>query len=357
MGLMPGEAAALRYGDIDLNAGTAMIRNVISQTETSTTTAESVPCSEPRSLPIPPHVQRYLNKHRSLYEDDDCFILTGKNAVPALHHIQNVLTSLCVKYSLADSLSATDLRNAFIRRCIQSGMDLYSLCEYIGIKQPNVIVKRFAGYFTPKLETVNLIEKFSSDYIQHPDTEFTGPKRMNLLILGAGSQGPVVKEIAEAIGVFNEIAFLDDDPHNKLAMGTLKDLPMLTERYPMAIPSFGDSYLRERYMNICEELGCVVPSLIHPTATVSPSAKVERSVVIEARCILSAGVTVDRGALISNASVVEVGAHIGKFTHIGSSVTVSKGAVVPDYVRVQAGSIILSESDIKKQTTYEHFTA
>lgn len=44
----------------------------------------------------------------------------------------------------------------------------------------------------------------------------------NLLILGAGEFGHVVKEIAEDIGIFDKIDFLDD--FNPLAIGRFDDI-------------------------------------------------------------------------------------------------------------------------------------
>lgn len=336
MGLMLGEVTALQWKDIDLDSGTLILRNAVSSA------AELVPFDPQRVLPMPLHVVRYLRQHGSLYKSGDCFILSGGKALPAFHHMQNILTTVAGRVALGSALSASDLRNVFIRRCIQSGMDLYSICVYVGIKQPNVIVKRFAEYFEPKLGYVGHLEQFSADY-QAPEPEpeeREAPKRMNLLILGAGSQGPVVKEIAEAIGIFEEIEFLDDNPDNKLAIGPLSDLDKLVDHFPMAIPSFGDSKLREKCMNILESRGYIVPSLIHPSATLSPNAELGRSIVIEARCIVSAGAVIGRGALLSGASVVEANTNIGQFAHIGSSVTVAKAAVVEDYERVPSGTVV-----------------
>jgi len=350
MGLMLAEVAALRWQDIDLDAGTVELRNIIGRPEGGDNTAPVtfMPYDAPRTLPMPPHVKRYLTENSDLYKNSQCFILTGGAEIPAFYPMQNILSSICNKYKVARNLSAMDLRNAFIRRCIQSGMDLFSLCTYIGIRQPNVIVKRFSEYFVSRLDSINVLEKYSADYVppeSKVEPESMGPKGMNLLILGAGSQGPVVKEIAEAIGVFRKIDFLDDDPDNKLAIGPLSDLEKLTSRYPMAIPSFGNSLLRMKYMDILESLGYVVPGLTHPSATVSPNANVERSVVIEARSVVSAGAELKRGVLVSSASVVGVGAHIGQFAHIGSSVTVEKNAVVPAYTRVPSGAVIRAEQE------------
>ena len=345
MGLMLAEVAALRREDIDFAASAIVLRNIIGRPDggTNGTPAAFQPLPKPRILPMPPHVWRYFKANEGLYTDDKAFILTGGMEVPAFHHMQNILTSICAKYKIADSLSAMDLRSAFIRRCIQSGLDLYSICAYVGIRQPNVIVKRYGEYFTERLDGVTLLERYSGDNANASLCEQVDIKRMNLIILGAGSQGPVVKEIAKTIGIFDEIAFLDDDPDNQLAIGPLSDLDRLVNRYPLALPSFGDGHLRQRYMDACEEKGYIVVGVTHPSATVSPNAHVERSVVIEARCVVSAGAAIGRGALLSSASVIGPGAKIGAFAHIGSLATVEKNAVVAPYARIGSGTVVTAK--------------
>ena len=49
------------------------------------------------------------------------------------------------------------------------------------------------------------------------------PREMNLLILGAGGHGEIIRELAQSLGVFRKIGFLDDDLKNPLAMGRCDD--------------------------------------------------------------------------------------------------------------------------------------
>lgn len=336
MGLTLAEVTALHQQDVDLEHGTIFIRSVMGKAE-GAAAIRCLPSDMPRRLPIPPQARAFLRRHIDAYPSGGCFIASGTAEPLPFYRMQNLLTSLRAKCGLSEPLSVSDLRNAFIRRCIEAGMDLYSLCCYVGIRQPNVIFKRFEPFFKPRFDVPEALAPWGDTAA--PEVKNAEPKRMNLLILGAGSQGPVVKEIAQAIGVFHDIAFLDDDPANTLAIGPLSDIAQLKDRFPMALPSFGDSRLRERWMDACEALGYVVPTLVHPSATVSPNAMLERSVVVEARCIVSAGAAIGRGALLSGAGVVEVGARVGQFAHVGSSVTVAKGAAVPDYLRLPSGTV------------------
>lgn len=342
MGLMLSEVCALRLGDVDLISGWAEIRYMaVKGREGLVLEAADMP----RRLPMPPHVRRFLGACLEFYPDRDCFIMTGSDELPAFYMVQNVLSAVNKRQAVAPTLSAMDLRNAFIRRCIQSGMDLYTLCFYVGIRQPNVILKRFGNYFTPRPESVSALEKFSI-YRRSAQPEGRESAGMNLLILGAGSQGPVVKEIAEALGIFSRIAFLDDDPNNALAIGPLSDYRELRGEFTAAIPSFGDSLLRREYFDKLVRAGYAIPRLIHPSATISKSnVSLGVGVVVEAKVIIANDVTVEDNVILSAGCVLDRECVIEADSHVGCACTVTRGSRVPARMRVPAGSVYESKKE------------
>ena len=336
MGLMLSEVCALRRGDIDLSAGTLNISCIAVKDAGA---LRLLPVETPRCLPMPPQVRRLISRWEGLYPNGDCFIMTGTGQLPFFHMMQNLLNGLNRGRRIADTLSAMDLRNAFIRRCIQTGMDLYTLCYYVGIRQPNVILKRFGEYFSPRMDSVAMLEKFSLDS-RVPAGAAQGSARMNLLILGAGSQGPVLREIAEALGVFSEIAFLDDDVNNPLAIGPLSDYKKLRYAFPAAIPSFGDSLLRREYFDRLLEAGYAIPRLIHPSATISKSnVHLGSGVVVEAKVIIANDVTVEDNVILSAGCVLDRECVIRADSHVGCACTVTRGSLVPEKLRVPAGRV------------------
>ena len=55
--------------------------------------------------------------------------------------MQVLLSTMNEKYQIADKLSSMELRYAFIRQKLEAGVDMYSLCTYLGQnKRPDVIV-------------------------------------------------------------------------------------------------------------------------------------------------------------------------------------------------------------------------
>ena len=345
MGLTLAEICALRRSDIDLSSSNLTINHVLARSEEGSGKPPALfPSVVQRGLPIPSHVLRYLGSYIGLYKSDSCFIISGDTELPAPHLMQNILTGICTKYHIAEAVSATDLRNVFIRRCLEAGIDLYSLCWFIGIRQPNGIVKKFSKYMKIKPESFAITERFSSDYTRHTPLLPKEPKRMNLLILGAGSQGSVVKEIADAMGVFHNIAYLDDDPKNKLAIDRCGSYEKYINRFPIAIPSFGNCELRAQWADKLEKAGFILPLLIHPMATVSPSATLAEAVVIEAKAIIAAGVHVGRNCIISAGAVLEKSSTVEPNVLIGSACTIMKGSVIPEFSRMPAGRVFEQNS-------------
>lgn len=334
MGLMLSEVAALRLRDVDIRNGTVDVRLLAARSADGEPAL--IPADMPRLLPMPPHVRRYMRERAALYRSQDCFILSGDIVPPPIHLMQNVLSSVNRRSAVGDTLSAMDLRNAFIRRCIQSGMDLYSLCAYIGVRQPNVIVRRFGEYFSPRYDAILSLERFGAG----ADRPAAGRMGMNLLILGAGSQGPVEREIAKDLGVFSTIAFLDDDDSNRLSIGPLSDYERLRHIYPAAIPSFGNSRLRREYFDRLLGAGYAIPRLIHPSASISGSnVRLGEGVVIEPKVIIGNDVTVGDNVILSAGCVLDRECVIEDDSHVGCACTVTRGSRVERGLRVPAGTV------------------
>lgn len=135
-------------------------------------------------------------------------------------------------------------------------------------------------------------------------------RELNLLILGFGSHGQEVRELAESLKVFREIAFLDDERPE--AIGPIRNLSRYVDTYPVAIPAVGDQNLRMRWLEQLAQAGFILPVLIHPSATVSPSAKVNYGTVICARAVIGPGAVVGRGSIISGGAAIDRGVLSGR---------------------------------------------
>lgn len=150
-------------------------------------------------------------------------------------------------------------------------------------------------------------------------------RQMNLLILGAGGQGQVVKELAQDVRAFNKIAFLDDDPNNPYAVDICDNCAKYVNEYPIAIPSVGNNALRQKWIEMLVQYGFILPTLVHSTATVSPSAEIGYGTVVEAKVTVSANAKIGVGCIISSGAIIERNASVSDGAHIGCGMIVRKG--------------------------------
>lgn len=151
-------------------------------------------------------------------------------------------------------------------------------------------------------------------------------REMNLLILGAGSHGQEVRELAQSLNLFRRIAFLDDSAEKTEVIGPCADLARYVHEYPIAIPAVGDHDLRMRWLEELAGAGFVLPVLIHPGAVVSPSAAIGYGTVICARATVGAGAVIGKGCIIS------------------SGATIDRGVVVPDGTHIDCGRVVTANS-------------
>ncbi len=157
----------------------------------------------------------------------------------------------------------------------------------------------------------------------------------NLLIIGAGGHGYVIKEIAEATGYYEKIEFVDDD--NKIAIGKMVDLETLHNKFDSAFVSIGNCELRNKIIMQLKSIGYYIPVLIHPTSYVSQSAVLGIGTVIEPKAIVNANTSIGEGCIISVGAIVDHNAEIGDFCHINAGAVVKAGTKIESKTKIDAG--------------------
>ena len=160
---------------------------------------------------------------------------------------------------------------------------------------------------------------------------------MNLLILGAGQHGRVVKEIAEATAAYDKIDFLDDAAGD--AVGKLEEYKKLLQKYDSAFPAFGNAKLRQGWMNKLKDAGYKLPAIIHPTAVISPSASIEETVVVGQLAVVNTHSVIGRGTILSAGSKVDHDCRIGICCHIDCGAVVPSNSVIADEIKLEAGKV------------------
>lgn len=160
-----------------------------------------------------------------------------------------------------------------------------------------------------------------------------------LLILGAGQHGMVVKEIAEATGKYDTIAFLDDN--SPQAIGKLNEYEKFKDNYTDAVVAIGDAVLRINFIDKLEKSGFEIPVLIHPKAYVSPSATIEKGSFIEPLAIIHTDVNIGAGCIISAGTIVNHNSTVGFACHLNCGTIVASGSVIKSQMKTEYGTRII----------------
>ncbi len=160
----------------------------------------------------------------------------------------------------------------------------------------------------------------------------------NLLILGAGQYGHVVREIADEIGTFEKIAFLDDTL-SEVAIGKFDSYMDHKDNYKMAVVALGNPQLRLHWIEKLKNAGYELPVLKHPMSCVSSSAQIGEGTVVEPMAVVQAGVKVGKGCLLCSNTVLKHNCVVSDGCYIDCNSTVMPEATVPAGTRVNSNSV------------------
>lgn len=161
---------------------------------------------------------------------------------------------------------------------------------------------------------------------------------MNLLILGAGSHGRDVKEIAESLHVFQKISFLDDNLKGNEILGKCSDVEFFRQGYPCAFVAIGDNERRKYYGELLIKKHFIIPSLVSPNAIISHKAKIGIGTVVLPQGNVGAA-QVGKFCIIEPNGLVNADAKVGNYSRIDSNGILLKGAKTPELIWIKPGQI------------------
>lgn len=158
----------------------------------------------------------------------------------------------------------------------------------------------------------------------------------NLLIIGAGGHGKVVKETAKALNLFCKIDFLDDKPG--LAIGSIDEYEKYSNDYKYAFVALGN--LNNRYQLVRLLANCyIIPTIIHPTAYVSPSANLGAGCYVGARAVINANSVLKDGCIIGIGALVDHDCEIGEYSYVNAGAIVKASCKVDSFKKIDAGVV------------------
>jgi sugar O-acyltransferase (sialic acid O-acetyltransferase NeuD family) len=169
-----------------------------------------------------------------------------------------------------------------------------------------------------------------------------------IYIVGAGTYGEVMYELAEILG-YKVNGFYDED-ENKLNLSimgveiirkfsTLNQNEINGKNFIVAI---GNNNTRLNIMNKINEFGGFTPTLIHPSAVISPSAQIGKGVYIHANACIWTKVKIDDYCIISPNVVIAHHTNVGKACLISTLSGVGASIKIEDLVFVGMGCTLIT---------------
>jgi integrase len=161
-GLRIGELLALRWCDIDFNKGLLYVRN---SCHDSWVNGEYVKVLDTpktdnsvRTIPLPKQLLPYL---KALKKQSNCdYVVSGKGAYGVqVRSYQRTFENLLIKLKI-EHKGFHSLRHTFATRALECGMDIKTLSEILGHKNPTITLNRYAhSLLEHKTEMMNRLGK------------------------------------------------------------------------------------------------------------------------------------------------------------------------------------------------------
>lgn len=158
-----------------------------------------------------------------------------------------------------------------------------------------------------------------------------------LLIVVSKLYGDYVKEIAESMGCFETISFVDNDRQD--AIGRLDELSSFYPEYNCAIAACDDGEERLMWNKKLEEL-FNVPVLFHKDSTISPSSSLLPGSIVEPRAVIGCQTTIGSSTVVGAGSIVEPYCIIGDGSTLKSGTIVKSTSIVGSNTTIQQGSVL-----------------
>lgn len=182
-----------------------------------------------------------------------------------------------------------------------------------------------------------------------------------IVVWGASGHAQVVADLILTSSEFEIVGFLDDVNTERkgeifsggTVLGGREKLAELKRQgVDYLVVAIGDCKVRQKLSLIAKEYGYVLPTLIHPKATIAEGVSLGAGTVVMAGAVVNSGVVVGENTILNTSCTIEHGCRIGESVHIspgvvlggevnvGSASWVGIGATVRDHIRIGKNTLI-----------------
>ena len=167
-----------------------------------------------------------------------------------------------------------------------------------------------------------------------------------LLILGAGGFGQSIAEVAELLGKWKSISFVDDRwPEQKQAghhtiITNIQALQTMNLHSFEAIIAVGNNQIRQKWQKLLLDLSIPITTIIHPQTVIAPSVKIGQGVSIMAGCVIGTNTIIQDGVILNIGTLLDHDVMIEHFSHLSVGVKVAGGQIIPPRSFLKVGTSV-----------------
>lgn len=330
MGVSGDEIAALRFSDIDRKTGELIVSRVMM--DARHTPGMIVPC-ERRAVPIPRAVSEQVDWANAAHSGEDQYLLTGKGVqIKSLRTARILWSRAFSALGYEKKITPEILRATFIRRCLESGMNFETVSFMTGLSV-SAIRGKYGFFSEANPALLDAMDRSAKGAVAQA-------RQMNLLILGAGSHGHAVYEIADKLGIFQKVRFLDDTVSEGNVIGRISDYPNLVGEYPMCFIAIGNNQLRKQLAEKVTEAGYITPHLISNETSIARGVSIGCGTIIMPQATINTGAKIGDFCIIASNSLIGFNATVESYAHCDCASVVMKDCTVPELTTVESGEIV-----------------
>lgn len=195
-----------------------------------------------------------------------------------------------------------------------------------------------------------------------------GNAMKRLLIWGASDQAVVTLDCAQAMQMYGQIDLMGITTQkirrfaqHRVMMEENVIHAKLFHAYDEVIVATGDNRLRQIRLQILEEYGIPIATIIHPSAIISPTAQVNCGSTILANAVIHTLAHIGTGCIINTGAIVEHDCVVKDFVNmspncamaghcsvesrafLGIGSTLSPGVTIGEDAVIGAGAVVLTD--------------
>ena len=170
-----------------------------------------------------------------------------------------------------------------------------------------------------------------------------------LIIIGAGGHGRVIADIAQKLGVYETISFLDDGEAKENMGLPITGKTSEVEKYIASADIFvaiGNGKIRGDFIERLLAMGASIPVLIHPSSIIGACVEVGLGTAIMAGAVINPCTSIGKGVIVNTCSSVDHDCKIGDCAHISVGAHVAGSVTVGKYSWIGAGGIVKNNLSI-----------